>query len=67
MSSTSGAVERPFRAVVFAKGKPTDDFSCSREIVLPSEHTKEAAWQAVYAALSGPDGGELIGGEVRPA
>jgi hypothetical protein len=55
-----------YRGVVFKHAPPTADFSCSTEIVLPGEHTKEHAWQAVYAVLEGPDGPEYIGGDVRP-
>lgn len=67
MSSTETGASRRYVAVLFKQTAPTEDFSCSQEIVLPGEHTEEEAWQAVQTALQGPRRGELIGGEVRPA
>lgn len=54
-----------FEAIVFKKLPATGDFSCSQTIVLPGQHTADAAWTAVYAALR-VGGSDFIGGEIRP-
>jgi hypothetical protein len=55
------------RAVVFKQVAPTSDFTRTREIVLPGQHTAGEAWAAVHAAQRAPDGADYIGGEIRPA
>jgi hypothetical protein len=63
---TSISEPQQYQAVVFEQASPTSDFSCSREIVLPGQHTAAGAWKVMVAALHDRSRGALIGGEVRP-
>lgn len=65
MPQISGAQPRRYHAIVFRDLPPSPDFSQAAQIVLPGQHTQEAAWAAIRAALGGQDGRGFIGGEIR--
>lgn len=66
VSKTNDTAPRRYRGIVFKRAPDTADFSCSTQEVLPGTHTEAEAWGAVFAALRGPGGADLVGGEVRP-
>lgn len=51
-----------FHAIVFKRIPASPDFNQSQAVVLPGEHTAEAAWSAVFRAMRSVD---CIGGEIR--
>ncbi len=66
MTNHQGGEGRRYLAIVFKHFPTTPDFTRSDRIVLPGIHARQAAWDAVYAALKGPAGADLIGGTIEP-